>query len=166
MKLQSSEILSDSEGYNTSPYHNSIPVLPKAQIKQNYVQDKEYKIRQISPTQFEVLGSPLSRAIEDDWPRALLCTGLDTSRKGERMLETLKHYGLFVLHNMLSVLNKTARQLGQMFPEKPPQPIIEIEDDPNEVEDTYDEVDDSMIMNNEVDKVRRNRWGLPTLEEE
>ncbi len=65
MKLQSSEILSDSEGYNTSPFHNSIPVLPKAQIKHNYVQDKEYKIRQISPTQFEVLGSPLSRAIDD-----------------------------------------------------------------------------------------------------
>ena len=80
------------------------------------------------------------------------------------MLETLKHYGLFVLHNMLSVLNKTARQLGQMFPEKPPQPKIDIEDDHDEVEDDPYEVHDNIYMGNK--EIKRNEWGLPSLEEE
>ena len=53
------------------------------------------------------------------------------------MLDTPEHFGLFVLHNTLSVVNKTARQLGQMFPEKPPQQPIDIEDDLDEVEDDF-----------------------------
>ena len=76
------------------------------------------------------------------------------------MLETLKHYGFFVLHNILSVLNKSARQIGQMFPERPPQNMIDIEDD-------IDEPDDfNPNQEKGVKEIMRNRWGLPVIEEE
>ena len=76
------------------------------------------------------------------------------------MLETLKHYGFFVLHNILSALNKSARQIGQMFPERPPQNMIDIEDDINEPDD--------FNPNQERGHkgIERNRWGLPVIEEE
>ena len=76
------------------------------------------------------------------------------------MLETLKHYGIFVLHTTLSVLNKTARQIGQMFPEEPPKKMIDIEDD-------MDEPDDFNPHHERGHKgIERNRWGLPVIEEE
>ena len=82
------------------------------------------------------------------------------------MLDTLRHFGLFVLHNTLSVVHKTARQLGQMFPEKPPQPPIDIEDDLDEVEDNLEEVHDNIGGNGRLKRLKRNRWGLPFIDEE
>ena len=82
------------------------------------------------------------------------------------MLDTLRHFGLFVLHNTLSVVNKTARQLGQMFPEKPPQQPIDIEDDLNEVEDDFYQVHDNVVGKGRIKEVERNRWGLPIIDEE
>tara|TARA_Y100001938_G_C7876089_1_gene322693 strand:- start:126 stop:413 length:288 start_codon:yes stop_codon:yes gene_type:complete len=67
LKLESSEIVTDSEGgLPRDELNNSIPVLPKAYLKQNYVEESKYRLRQLSDTQFEVLGSPLSRAIEEN----------------------------------------------------------------------------------------------------
>ena len=82
------------------------------------------------------------------------------------MLETLRHFGLFVLHNTLSVVNKTARQLGQMFPEKPPQQPIDIEDDFYEVEDDLEEVHDNVVGKGRIKELERNGWGLPIIDEE
>ena len=80
------------------------------------------------------------------------------------MLDTLRHFGLFVLHNTLSVVNKTARQLGQMFPEKPPQQPIDIEDDLDEVEGDFYQVNDNVV--GKVEEIQRNKWGLPIIDEE
>ena len=82
------------------------------------------------------------------------------------MLDTLRHFGLFVLHNTLSVVHKTARQLGQMFPEKPPQQPIDIEDDLNEVEDDFYQVHDNIGGKGRLKRLKRNRWGLPFIDED
>lgn len=65
-KLESSEILPDSQGQNSVEPNNSIKVFPKIFKKDSLVQDKIYKLRQIDENTFEVLGSPLSRAIEEN----------------------------------------------------------------------------------------------------
>ena len=65
-KLESSEILTDSQGQNSVEPNNSIKVFPKIFKKDSLVQDKIYKLRQIDENTFEVLGSPLSRAIEEN----------------------------------------------------------------------------------------------------
>ena len=65
-KLESSEILTDSQGQNSVESNYSIKVFPKIFKKDSLVQDKIYKIRQIDENTFEVLGSPLSRAIEEN----------------------------------------------------------------------------------------------------
>ncbi len=65
-KLESSEILTDSQGQNSVEPNNSIKVFPKIFKKDSLVQDKIYKLRQIDDNTFEVLGSPLSRAIEEN----------------------------------------------------------------------------------------------------
>ncbi len=64
-KLQSSEILSDSQGLNHESPNNSIKVIPKLFKKDSLIQDKVFELRQIDENTFEVLGSPLSRAIEN-----------------------------------------------------------------------------------------------------
>ena len=64
-KLQSSEILPDSQGLNHESPNNSIKVLPKLFKKDSLIQDKVFELRQIDENTFEVLGSPLSRAIEN-----------------------------------------------------------------------------------------------------
>ncbi len=64
-KLQSSEILSDSQGLNHESPNNSIKVIPKLFKKDSLIQDKVFELRQIDENSFEVLGSPLSRAIEN-----------------------------------------------------------------------------------------------------
>lgn len=64
-KLQSSEILSDSQGLNHQSPNNSIKVIPKLFKKDSLIQDKVFELRQIDENSFEVLGSPLSRAIEN-----------------------------------------------------------------------------------------------------
>ena len=73
------------------------------------------------------------------------------------MLDTLRHFGLFVLHNTLSVVNKTARQLGQMFPEKPPQQPIDIEDDLDEVGDDFYQVNDNVVGKGRIKEIERNK---------
>ena len=65
-KLESSEILSDSQGITSLSPNKSIKVFPKIFKKDSLVQDKIYKLRQIDENTFEVLGSPLSRAIEEN----------------------------------------------------------------------------------------------------
>jgi len=65
-KLESSEILTDSQGQNSVEPNNSIKVFPKIFKKDSLVQDKIYKLRQIDENTFEVLGSPLTRAIEEN----------------------------------------------------------------------------------------------------
>ena len=63
-KLQSSEILSDSQGLNHESPNNSIKVIPKLFKKDSLIQDQIFELRQIDHNTFEVLGSPLSRAIQ------------------------------------------------------------------------------------------------------
>lgn len=65
-KLESSEILTDSQGQNSVEPNNSIKVFPRIFKKDSLVQDKIYKLRQIDENTFEVLGSPLTRAIEEN----------------------------------------------------------------------------------------------------
>ena len=65
-KLESSEILTDSKGQNSVEQNYSIKVFPRIFKKDSLVQDKIYKLRQIDENTFEVLGSPLSRAIEEN----------------------------------------------------------------------------------------------------
>ena len=65
-KLESSEILTDSQGQNSVEPNYSIKVFPRIFKKDSLVQDKIYKLRQIDDNTFEVLGSPLSRAIEEN----------------------------------------------------------------------------------------------------
>ena len=65
-KLESSEILTDSQGQNSVEQNYSIKVFPRIFKKDSLVQDKIYKLRQIDENTFEVLGSPLSRAIEEN----------------------------------------------------------------------------------------------------
>ena len=61
LKIESSEILSDSEGtMPLSPKH-PIKVFPK--IKTKLVEDKAFVIRQVDENSFEILGSPLTREI-------------------------------------------------------------------------------------------------------
>ena len=45
-----------------------------------------------------------------------------------------------------------------MFPERPPQNMIDIEDD-------IDEPDD-LIQSKRGNEVQRNKWGLPVIDEE
>ena len=65
-KLESSEILTDSQGQNSVESNYSIKVFPRIFKKDSLVQDKIYKLRQLDENTFEVLGSPLSRAIEEN----------------------------------------------------------------------------------------------------
>ena len=65
-KLESSEILPDSQGQNSVEPNSSIKVFPRIFKKDSLVQDKIYKLRQIDDNTFEVLGSPLTRAIEEN----------------------------------------------------------------------------------------------------
>lgn len=61
LKIESSEILSDSEGsMPLSPKH-PIKVFPK--LKRNFIEDKAFVIKQVDENSFEILGSPLSREI-------------------------------------------------------------------------------------------------------
>jgi len=53
-----------------------------------------------------------------------------------------------------------------MFPEKPPQQPIDIEDDLNEVEDNLQEIHDNIGGKGKLKRLKRNRWGLPFIDEE
>jgi len=64
-KLKSSEILSDSQGSTPLSPNHSTKVFPKLYKKDSLIQDQVFELRQIDENSFEVLGSPLSRAIEN-----------------------------------------------------------------------------------------------------
>lgn len=64
-KLESSEILTDFEGSTPKSQNHSTKVFPKLFKKDSLIQDKVFELRQIDENTFEVLGSPLSRAIEN-----------------------------------------------------------------------------------------------------
>ena len=64
-KLESSEILTDSQGLTPLSPNNSTKVFPKLFKKDSLIQDKIFELRQIDENTFEVLGSPLSRAIDN-----------------------------------------------------------------------------------------------------
>ena len=64
-KLESSEILTDFEGSTPKSQNHSTKVFPKLFKKDSLSQDKVFELRQIDENTFEVLGSPLSRAIEN-----------------------------------------------------------------------------------------------------
>ena len=74
------------------------------------------------------------------------------------MIGHLKHFGLFVLHSFIMTLHQFVGLIRQMFPEEPTRKKIDIEDD-------IDEPDD-IIQSKRGNKVKRNKWGLPMIDEE
>lgn len=74
------------------------------------------------------------------------------------MIGHLKHFGLFVIHSFIMTLHQFVGLISQMFPERPAQVEIDIEDD-------IDEPDD-LIQSKRGNEVQRNKWGLPMIDEE
>ena len=74
------------------------------------------------------------------------------------MIGHLKHFGLFVIHSLIMTLHQFVGLINQMFPERPAQEEIDIEDD-------IDEPDD-LIQSKRGNEVQRNKWGLPMIDEE
>lgn len=74
------------------------------------------------------------------------------------MIGHLKHFGLFVLHSFIMTLHQFVGLISKMFPERPAQGEIDIEDD-------IDEPDD-LIQSKGGNEVQRNKWGLPMIDEE
>ena len=74
------------------------------------------------------------------------------------MIGHLKHFGLFVIHSFIMTLHQFVGLISQMFPERPAQVEIDIEDD-------IDEPDD-LIQSKGGNEVQRNKWGLPMIDEE
>ena len=72
LKWKSSELLSESEG--KKPFERLKPsnlrdvwtnIWPDRRIKHHYIEDLNFEIYQVDENTFEVLGSPLSRAIDE-----------------------------------------------------------------------------------------------------
>ncbi len=74
------------------------------------------------------------------------------------MIGHLKHFGLFVIHSFIMTLHQFVGLISKMFPERPAQKEIDIEDD-------IDEPDD-LIQSKRGNEVQRNKWGLPVIDEE
>ena len=74
------------------------------------------------------------------------------------MIGHLKHFGLFVIQCFIMTLHQYVGLRSQMFPERPAQKEIDIEDD-------IDEPDD-LIQSKRGNEVQRNKWGLPMIDEE
>ncbi len=74
------------------------------------------------------------------------------------MIGHLKHFGLFVIHSFIMTLHQFVGLISKMFPERPAQGEIDIEDD-------IDEPDD-LIQSKRGNEVQRNKWGLPMIDEE
>ena len=74
------------------------------------------------------------------------------------MIGHLKHFGLFVIHSFIMTLHQFVGLISKMFPERPTQKEIDIEDD-------IDEPDD-LIQSKRGNEVQRNKWGLPMIDEE
>ena len=74
------------------------------------------------------------------------------------MIGHLKHFGLFVIHSFIMTLHQFVGLISKMFPERPAQGEIDIEND-------IDEPDD-LIQSKRGNEVQRNKWGLPMIDEE
>ena len=74
------------------------------------------------------------------------------------MIGHLKHFGLFVIHSFIMTLHQFVGLISKMFPERPAQGELDIEDD-------IDEPDD-LIQSKRGNEVQRNKWGLPMIDEE
>ena len=74
------------------------------------------------------------------------------------MIGHLKHFGLFVIHSFIMTLHQFVGLISQMFPERPAQKEIDIEDDIVEPDD--------VIQSKRGNEVQRNKWGLPMIDEE
>ena len=74
------------------------------------------------------------------------------------MIGHLKHFGLFIIHSFIMTLHQFVGLISKMFPERPAQGEIDIEDD-------IDEPDD-LIQSKGGNEVQRNKWGLPMIDEE
>ena len=51
------------------------------------------------------------------------------------MIGHLKHFGLFVIHSFIMTLHQFVGLISKMFPERPAQGEIDIEDDIDEPDD-------------------------------
>ena len=74
------------------------------------------------------------------------------------MIGHLKHFGLFVIHSFIMTLHQFVGLISQMFPERPAQIEIDIEDDID--------APDALIQSKRGNEVQRNKWGLPMIDEE
>tara|TARA_Y100001972_G_scaffold124253_2_gene173038 strand:- start:273 stop:584 length:312 start_codon:yes stop_codon:yes gene_type:complete len=66
LKLNSSEIVNDSEGrksFERLKPSNLFRIFPKTKFKHDYVEHLKFDIRQLDDNSFEILGSPI------DWPQ-------------------------------------------------------------------------------------------------
>ena len=75
----------------------------------------------------------------------------------------IKNLVYYIYYNTKLVLSYIGDWINGVLPDAP-QKSIDIEDDLDEVEDTYDETDDSVMTRGK--RIQRNEWGLPVVEEE
>ena len=75
----------------------------------------------------------------------------------------IKNLVYYVYYNTKLVLSYIGDWINGVLPDAP-QKSIDIEDDLAEVEDTYDEIDDSMMTRGK--RIKRNEWGVPVVDEE
>ena len=75
----------------------------------------------------------------------------------------IKNLVYYVYYNTKLILSYIGDWFTGLLPDAP-QKSIDIEDDWNEVEDTYDEIDDSMMTRGK--RLKRNEWGVPVVDEE
>ena len=75
----------------------------------------------------------------------------------------IKNLVYYVYYNTKLILSYIGDWFTGLLPDAPKK-SIDIEDDWNEVEDTYDEIDDSMMTRGK--RIKRNEWGVPVVDEE
>ena len=75
----------------------------------------------------------------------------------------IKNLVYYIYYNTKLVLSYIGDWINGVLPDAP-QKSIDIEDDLDEGEDTYDEIDDSMMTRGK--RLKRNEWGVPVVDEE
>ena len=75
----------------------------------------------------------------------------------------IKNLVYYIYYNTKLILSYIGDWFTGLLPDAPKK-SIDIEDDWNEVEDTYDEIDDSMMTRGK--RIKRNEWGVPVVDEE
>ena len=75
----------------------------------------------------------------------------------------IKNLVYYIYYNTKLVLSYIGDWINGVLPDAP-QKSIDIEDDLDEVEDTYDEIADSMMTRGK--RIKRNEWGVPVVDEE